>query len=51
MANDLIKAIIKGATVLVTGGFTAKVASEGRKNLDTWKASRNKQSQNNNTKR
>ena len=47
MANDLIKAIIKGATVLVAGGFTAKVASEGRKNLDTWKSNRNNQPQNN----
>lgn len=37
MANDLIKAIIKGITVLVAGGFTAKVASEGEKNFSAWR--------------
>ena len=41
MANDLIKAIIKGITVLVAGGFTAKVASEGNKNLTAWREKRN----------
>lgn len=42
MANDLIKAIIKGVTVLVVGGFTAKVASEGNKNLIAWREKQNK---------
>lgn len=37
MANDLIKAVIKGITALVAGGFTAKVASEGNKNLTAWR--------------
>ena len=46
MANDLIKAIIKGITVLVAGGFTAKVASEGNKNLTAWR-----EKQRNNSKR
>lgn len=46
MANDLIKAIIKGITVLVAGGFTAKVASEGNKNLTAWRE--NKQNKNGN---
>ncbi len=42
MANDLIKAIIKGITVLVAGGFTAKVAKEGNKNLTAWREKQNK---------
>lgn len=46
MANDLIKAIIKGITVLVAGGFTAKVANEGNKNLNAWR-----EKQRNNSKR
>lgn len=44
MANDLIKAIIKGVTVLVAGGFTAKVGSEGTKNFNAWREKQKSQS-------
>lgn len=46
MANDLLKAIIKVITVLVAGGFTAKVASEGNKNLTIWRENRKNKSSN-----
>lgn len=44
MANDLIKAIIKGITVLVAGGFTTKVANEGNKNFNAWREQQRKNS-------
>ena len=50
MANDLVKAIIKIGTAVVAGGFTAKVASEGKKNADVWRTTR-KQSQQNPSKK
>ena len=50
MANDLVKAAIKIATALVAGGFTAKVASEGKKNADAWQNSRKQSQQNSNKK-
>lgn len=40
MANDLIKAVIKISTAIFTVAFAGKVASEGKKNLDSWQNSR-----------
>lgn len=50
MANDLIKAAVKIASAIVAGGFTAKIASEGKKNADAWHNSRKQFQQNSNKK-
>lgn len=45
MANDLVKGLIKVGSAIITGAFTVKVAKEGQKNVDAWKASRNQSQQ------
>lgn len=50
MANDLVKAIIKICTAIAAAGFAGKVASEGKKNVDSWQNSRKAFQQNSNKK-
>lgn len=50
MANDLVKAVIKISTAIITAAFASKVASEGKKNVDSWQNSRKSFQQNSNKK-
>lgn len=50
MANELIKGAIKVTTAIIAMAFGRKVLTEGSKNIKTWNADHNKNSQSNTKK-